>query len=159
MVIRPFRFARDVDVVRPFASPYSSLQKEMNRLMETFFTDAETPLEESTFSPSLDIAEEEKGFHVHLELPGMTEQDVELSFEKGVLRIKGEKKDVREEKGKNFTRTERTFGSFYRAIPFSTEVDDSKIEAHFDKGILNIYLPKAAQALREAKKITIKPSK
>jgi len=159
MNIRPLRWARELELTRPFSNPYGSLQKEMNRLMETFFSDADAATEGVAFSPSLDIAEEDKGFRVSVELPGMSEQDVDLSFEKNVLRIKGEKKADVEEKGKNFHRIERTYGSFYRAIPFSTEIDDSKIDAHFDKGVLNIWVPKAPTALREAKKIQIKSAK
>ncbi len=132
----------------------------MNRLMETFLSEGESSgTEVATFSPSLDITEEDKGFRVSVELPGLTENDVDLSFEKNVLRIKGEKRSAHEEKGKNFTRVERSYGSFYRAIPFSTELDESKIEANFDKGILHIFLPKAASALKEAKKIQIKATK
>jgi len=132
----------------------------MNRLMESFLSDAETPsIETSTFTPSLDVAEEEKGFRISVELPGLSENDVDVSFEKNVLRLKGEKRLEKEEKGKNFSRIERTYGSFYRSIPFSTEIDDAKIEAHFDKGVLHIWLPKAPSAIREAKKIQIKSSK
>ncbi len=157
MNIRPFRWSKEAEITRPFVSPYGSLQKEMNKLMETFFSDSESPMvETAAFSPSMDIAEEEKGFWVHVELPGLSDKDVDLSFEKNVLRIKGEKKAETEEKQKNFHRIERSYGSFYRAIPFSTEIDESKIDAKFEKGVLNIWLPKAAAALREAKKIQIK---
>jgi len=125
--------------------------------MESFFSDAESPTTEAvSYVPSLDIAEEEKGFRVHVELPGLAESDVELSFEKGILKIRGEKKSEHEETGKNYMRVERSYGTFFRAIPFSTEIDDSKIDAQFEKGILNIWLPKAPAALREAKKIQIK---
>lgn len=160
VMLRPIRWARELELNKPFSSPFSTLQTEMNRLMESFLSDAETPApSEIGFMPSLDVAEEDKGFRVSVELPGMAEGDVDVSFEKNTLRIKGEKKAEHEEKGKNFTRIERSYGSFYRSIPFSTDIDDAKIDAHFDKGVLHVWLPKAASALKEAKKIQIKASK
>jgi HSP20 family protein len=126
--------------------------------MESFLNDGESPGhgELSAYSPNLDIAEDSKAYHIDVELPGIDEADIDLSFDGGVLRIKGEKKTQTEESEKNFTRVERTYGSFYRAIPFNVDIDDSKIEARFEKGVLKVLLPKAASAVKEAKKIQIK---
>lgn len=136
MTIIPFRWARELEL--------------------TDLSDGEAFVAPAAFHPNMDVVEEAKGYRVNIELPGLAENDVELSFEKNVLHVKGEKKSEQQDKGHNFTRIERTYGSFYRTIPFAVEVDDSKIEAQFDKGILKIYLPKTAAALKEATKIKIK---
>lgn len=160
MAVIPFRWVRELDQDNRATRPLGSLQKEVNRLMDGFFNDWEVvPLTTSTsaaITPHLDIVEGEKDFTIHAELPGLDENDLDLSFAKGVLTLKGEKRLAEEHKGKNFIRSERSFGSFLRAIPFSTEIDEAKIQASFKKGILTIQLPKAAAALKEAKKISIK---
>jgi len=90
------------------------------------------------------------------ELPGMDEKDINLSIEDNALVLSGEKKSDVEEKGKTFHRVERTYGSFQRVIPLNVEVDEDKATASFKNGVLAITLPKAAEAVKQSKKITIK---
>ena len=73
-----------------------------------------------------------------------------------MLTIKGEKKEEKEDKGKNYYRVERSYGSFQRSIPLPCEVETDKVEATFKKGVLNISLPKTAEAQKQRKKITVK---
>lgn len=164
MAIIPFRFMRDMDAGTRDFRPHSDFQREMNKVIDSFFTDwslipsAGSTTTAGALTPSVDIAEAPKEFMVHAELPGLEEKDIELSFNKGVLTIKGEKRFEQEHKDKNYIRTERSYGSFSRSIPFATEIDENKIEADFKNGVLNIKLPKAASAVKEAKKISIKSS-
>lgn len=112
----------------------------------------------SSFSahPAVDVAERDGEFEITAELPGLDEKDVELRLSNGVLSISGEKKAEREEKDKNYHFSERRYGSFRRAFRVPEGVDESKIEAHFDRGVLTVKLPKTAETAESSKKIEIK---
>ncbi|MDJ0945162.1 MAG: Hsp20/alpha crystallin family protein [Kiloniellales bacterium] len=106
-----------------------------------------------------DVSESEDAIEIAAELPGLDEKDVELSLSDGVLTIKGEKKTESEEKKKNYYCRERRFGSFLRSFRVPDSVDDAKIQASFDKGVLEVILPKRPEAKAKAKKISIAKKK
>jgi len=108
------------------------------------------------FSPSIDFFDDEKEIRVSAELPGMDEKDIAISIDSDGLRIEGEKKDEREEKGKGFYSSECSYGAFVRVIPLPYEVERDKVEAKFAKGVLTVRIPKAADAKAERKRISIK---
>jgi HSP20 family protein len=137
--------------------PFSLFRDEMNRLFDSFFRgfDIEPFEPRIAFSPKVDVSETEKAFTVSAELPGMDEKDIDVSLEKDRITIKGEKKEEKEEKGKDFYRAERSYGSFVRTIPLPKEIDTEKVEAQFKKGLLTITLPKTPEAIKEVKKIPI----
>lgn len=139
--------------------PFLTIQREMNRLFDEFFRGFDlTPFEESTgrFTPAIDIKEDEKEYTVKVELPGMDEKDVEVILGDNTLTIKGEKKEEKEEKDKNYYYMERTFGAFQRTIPLPADIDSQKADARFKKGVLTISLPKTEEARAKGKKIAIK---
>jgi len=148
----------------PFGWPFRSLQREVNRVFRDFFDDASVP--DLGFgaslmpgvAPKMDIAETDKAFEVTVELPGIDEKDVDISVIDGVLTIKGEKKAETEEKGKNYHRIERSYGSFQRSMALPPTVDIDAIDATFKNGVLSVMLPKRAKAVEKAKKIKIKAS-
>jgi HSP20 family protein len=109
------------------------------------------------FSPRIDVAEREGEIKVTAELPGMEEKDIDITVDARGLTLRGEKKEEREETEESYYRLERSFGSFQRYIPFSTEIDRDNIEATFKKGLLRIRLPKATKELEQGKKIPIEP--
>ncbi len=147
-------------VRREYDEPLMAFQNEMNRLFDHFFTDPfeMAPFSQSLpdFSPRVDVSETDKEIKVVAELPGMDEKDIQVSLEPDALVISGEKKSDVEEKGKNYHRVERSFGSFQRVIPLESEVEDDKVEAEFKKGILTVTLPKPVSAVKANKKINIK---
>lgn len=100
------------------------------------------------WSPVADIQENEDGYRVEVELPGMAADDVDVHVENGVLSISGEKKDERQEgeKGGNRYLVERRYGRFQRHFTLPSSVDAAKVAAHFDNGVLTVDLPKAATA-------------
>ena len=104
----------------------------------------------------MNVSETDKAVQVTAELPGMEEKDIQISLERDVLLISGEKKSESEETGKNFHRVERSYGSFQRAIPLVSEVQEDKVDATFKNGILTITLPKPPSSVKAAKKISIK---
>jgi HSP20 family protein len=106
--------------------------------------------------PAIDVVESEKEWRVTAELPGMTAKDVDVTLSDEVLTVKGEKKEHREEKAENYRISERRFGAFQRSFQLPRGVDPAKIDAKFEKGVLTISLPKAADAEQRAKTIEVK---
>ncbi|MDP3450664.1 MAG: Hsp20/alpha crystallin family protein [Anaerolineaceae bacterium] len=145
-------------------TPVMAIQNEMNRMFDQFFNDPFTLLSVpgvrtlSDFMPRIDVCETEAAMLVTAELPGMEEKDIQLTLENETLVISGEKKTDTEEKGKNFHRIERSYGSFQRVIPLVSEIQQEKVEANFKNGILNITLPKTPAAAKQTHKIEIKSS-
>jgi len=141
--------------------PFYSLQREMNRLFDDFFRGFD--LEPfgtredryAGFSPSIDLREDEKAFTLKAEIPGIDEKDVEVLVSDDAITIKGEKKEEQEDKGKDYYRVERTYGSFHRVIPLPKGVNLDKVEATFKNGVLSISLPKTEEARTKGKKIPI----
>jgi HSP20 family protein len=137
---------------------FLSLRDEMDRLFDSFLSSSFdlTPFESKGFSPQMDVSENDKEIKVSVELPGMEEDDVQVSLSRNTLTISGEKKIEKEDKSKNYHRIERSYGTFSRSIPLPEGIDQDKIEAVFKKGVLNVVLPKTAQFVSEHKQIKVK---
>ena len=95
--------------------------------------------------PAVDVFEKEDRFVVKAELPGMKEEDIDVSVVGDTLSIRGKKKTETEAKEEYYYRCERSYGSFYRSIPLPSNVDANKIEASFEDGVLEVALPKSAK--------------
>lgn len=106
--------------------------------------------------PAVDIVEQDNAIQISAELPGMDENNIELKLANNVLTLKGEKKDEREEKEQGYYLSERSYGSFQRSFNLPDSVDIDKIEAHFDKGVLKVTLPKKSEAQQQEKRIDIR---
>jgi HSP20 family protein len=115
------------------------------------------PVEGKSWMPAVDVFEKEDRFIVKAELPGMKEEDIDISVVGDTLSIKGEKKTETEVKEEDYYRCERSYGSFYRSIPIPSNVDANKIEASFDDGVLELVLPKSAKI--KPKKIAVSAKK
>lgn len=109
----------------------------------------------ASFTPKVNVAETDKEVKISAELPGMDEKEIDVSISDGFLTLKGEKKEEREEKEKNYYRVERSTGYFHRDIPFPCEVDADKVNAVFKKGVLTVTLPKTQKA--KGRQIEVKP--
>ncbi len=105
--------------------------------------------------PAVDITETDRAYRIIAELPGMKKENVEISVAQGLLTIKGEKKEEREEKDKGYYLSERRFGTFQRVLQLPSQADSDRIEASFENGVLTIAVPKTAEALKSEKKIAI----
>lgn len=106
--------------------------------------------------PRLDVTEDDKAFHVTVELPGLDDKDVAVSLADRALTISGEKKAEKEDKDKDSYRRERAYGSFRRVLKIPADVDAARIEARFTKGVLSIDLPKTQEAQQKVTKIPVK---
>ena len=114
-------------------SPFQSLDKRSG-----WFGD----FSPSHFSPKLDVVDDSNNLVITAELPGLSSKDVEVSVQEGVLLIKGEKRVESKHEEDGCYRTERAYGSFQRYLPLPIEVDQNKIEANFENGLLTLKLPK-----------------
>jgi HSP20 family protein len=105
--------------------------------------------------PAIDMVEKEKEFQITAEVPGMNEKDIDISVSNGILTMKGEKREEKEEKKKDYHVSERRFGSFERVLRLPANVDSDNIRAKFSKGVINVTLPKKAGVEAKEKKIAI----
>ena len=109
------------------------------------------------WAPAIEVFEKEDKFVVKAELPGIKEEDVDVSVVDDILTIKGEKKTENEVKEEDYYRCERSYGSFFRSIGLPSNVDAKKIEASYEDGVLEVTLPKAVEA--KLRKITVSTKK
>ena len=107
-------------------------------------------------TPHVEVTEQDKSYEISAELPGVDEKDVTITLENHMLTISGEKKTEREETKKDYFLSERSYGSFHRSFRVPENVDEDKISAAFDKGVMTVVLPKLASAKRKGRSIPIK---
>jgi HSP20 family protein len=143
---------------REIWEPFGSLRRDMERLFEDFSRDfgwGAPALAGAGMAPRVDVGETESEIKVEAELPGVDEKDVEVVLSQGRLTIKGEKKQEREEKKKDYHLVERSYGSFARSIALPFEADADQIKASFAKGVLTVTVPKPPEVKAKEKKIPI----
>jgi HSP20 family protein len=148
--------------------PFRSLRDQIDRLMDEFDRGLfpsrwmeMTPFSKLTSEirglvPAVDVVDEEKAYRVTAELPGLSDKDIEVTKDGDLLTIKGEKREEREEKDKGYFLSERHFGAVERSLRLPEGIDDTKIEAKFENGVLTVILPKTPEAVSKPKKIAIK---
>jgi HSP20 family protein len=112
----------------------------------------------SLAAPAIDVAEDDKAYRITAELPGLNDKDLDVTVDEDTITIKGEKRDEKEQKDKDYHLTERRYGMFQRSFVLPLGVDRDKIAANLDKGVLTLTLPKTAEAVRQQKKIDVKAS-
>ena len=100
-------------------------------------------------APRMNISETESSVEVEAELPGIEDKDVEVSLNKDILTIRGEKRMERDEQNKNYSHQERLFGKFARSIQLQFEADPKTLKALFAKGVLKVTVPKPANVISE----------
>lgn len=123
-----------------------SLQGDMNRLFDRFFEGRAPGGTGRRWIPAMDLVETEDHLVLRGDLPGMSEDDVNIEIKDGVLTVSGERKAEHEDKGEGYHRVERAFGSFSRSLSLPQGIDPEKIEAKFDEGVLEVRIPKPAEA-------------
>ncbi len=141
----------------PKADPFHALHGEIDRMLTAFGRGMQEG-ESGTgmLAPAIDVSETDDAFEVSAELPGIAEKDITVELDEGVLTIKGEKRDEKEEKKKDYHLVERAYGSFRRTITLPRDIDPAKIAAKFSNGVLHVTVPKPAKAKRKTKKIAVK---
>ena len=143
------------------ANPLVALQRDINHVFEEFWHKMESGWTgdgegEGMFGPRTDVTETDESVDVSMELPGMTEQDIDISLSNDAMTIRGEKNIEHEEDRKGVYMCERSYGSFYRMIPLPAGIDADKADATFKNGVLTVSLPKTAQAQAKVKRVPVK---
>jgi len=158
----PWSRNQELTPSRDAFDPIFTLHRQMNRLFDEAFRNFGSfgvvspigpPLMEGQFGwPKIELTETDKAVTVSAELPGLSENDVQVEVVNGVLSIRGEKKAERSDQAKFVT--ERYYGSFERQIPLENVLSDKAV-ADFRNGVLTVTLPKAEQARENVKRIAI----
>ena len=133
----------------------TTLQNEMNRLFGSAF-DTPTPGNGGTlrrWMPAMDLVEADEHFVLRADLPGMSEEDVNIEVEERVLTISGERKAEHTETKDGYQRFERAFGAFSRSLTLPEGIDAEAVSASFDRGVLEVRIPKPEQ--HKPRKISI----
>lgn len=130
----------------------------LNERMQRYFDDFPSfGLDFSTsFSPRIDISDDEKNVYVEAEIPGVNKDDLKITLKDNILTIKGEKKIEKEKKEKNYYRSERSYGSFQRSFTLPVDVDSNKIDAKYNDGTLILKMEKLKPTPVKVKEIEIK---
>ncbi len=136
-------------------SELTDIQQEMNHIFEEFFGKRRAEMAEGAWLPAVDVSESDSEMVVQAELPGMTQDDIELNLQDNVLTLQGKKKkkESKEEK-ENHHRVECSYGSFNRSFSLPCNVKTDDVKATFKDGVLEIILPKTEEA--KPQKIDIK---
>ena len=145
----------------PFLHPFS---KEMAQIIDQFRRG--TPSEagditsgfDAALMPSIDIAENDEGLEISAEIPGVKDEDLDVTINGEMLVIKGEKHSNREEKEKEYHLVERRYGSFRRQIPLGFAPEAEAVKADFSNGVLKLNIQKPANTKAGVQKITVKSS-
>lgn len=138
---------------------WPDIVKEMEGMVKNFWNDF--PFREGStdldieWTPRLDLIESENTYEVKTELPGLEKKDIDISLDRDVLVVKGEKKMEKKESDKHYHRLERRYGSFYRSIRLPGEVKEDKIDATFKDGVLTITLPKTEETKKRIAHIKV----
>lgn len=133
----------------------NTIQGEVNRLFNTFF---DTPVTAGEgvgrrWIPAMDLVEAEDHYVLRADLPGLGEDDVSIEVEDDVLTVSGERKAEHEERNEGYHRVERAYGTFSRSLTLPEGVDPEAVEARFDRGVLEVRIPKPEQ--RKPRKVAI----
>ncbi|HKG37203.1 MAG TPA: Hsp20/alpha crystallin family protein [Solirubrobacterales bacterium] len=123
-----------------------SLQGDMNRLFDRFFEGRTANGTSRRWIPAMDLVETDDSLVLRGDLPGMTEDDIDIEIKDNILTVSGERKAEHEDKGEGYHRAERAFGRFSRSLTLPQGVDAGRVEANFDKGVLEVRIPKPEEA-------------
>lgn len=133
------------------SDPFNFLRQEIDRLFE-----ASSSIE--GLRPQFETKENENSIEITAELPGVTEEDINLSLSKGILTISGEKKSEEKKEGETYYITERQYGSFSRSLKLPYEPEQDDIKASFKEGVLKVSVPKPKEMKPDVYKIPIQKS-
>lgn len=159
------RRSDEEEMTEMMTRPFVSLQRQINRVFDDFFDDfpmmgrrevGGKSMEMSRFQPRIDVSETSEAFKITADVPGMTENDIELTVSDDSLMISGERSETSEEEGESIYRRERSYGMFRRRIPLPDNIERDNISASFSNGVLKIEVPKTEEARSNWRKIEVK---
>ena len=146
-------------------APLAALRHEIDRMFDDFDLGSWNrtgrrlgmlPTRGFGLSPASDLVETEDAYRLSMELPGLSEKDVELKVSDGMISLRGEKTEERREEKADYHVSERRYGSFRRSFPLPRGVDAEKIGASFSDGVLTVTLPKSPEARQKERRIEVR---
>jgi len=152
---------------RVLSNPLQQFHQEIDRLFDQAFRGFELSpfgfdqtmiprMADGMLKPTLDLGTTDKEYIITIEIPGVDEKDINLDITNDTLTIRGEKKQEDDEKGKNYYRMERSYGSFQRVLSLPEDADQDGVKATFKKGVLNVTMPRRALPKSDVKQIEVK---
>jgi HSP20 family protein len=135
-------------------SLFDQLQRELNMPMNKIDNEDNGNIATANWAPAVDIKEDDKAFTLLADIPGVDPDEIEVTMDKGVLTIKGERQSEKKTEEENYKRVERQYGVFYRRFTLPDSADADGIEAHSEHGVLNITIPK--QEVAQSRRISVK---
>jgi len=135
-------------------SLFDQLQRELNMPLNKFDTDENGNIATANWAPAVDIKEDDTAFTLLADIPGVDPDDIEVTMDKGVLTVKGERKSEKKTEEENYKRVERQYGVFYRRFTLPDSANAEGIEAHSEHGVLKITIPK--QEVAQSRRISVK---
>jgi HSP20 family protein len=138
--------------------PFRALQKQIDHVFKEFANDLPSVgwTRSGAMSLAIDVTETDKSIEITTDVPGIEEKDINVTLAGDMLTIKAEKKDEKEEKGKDYRLSERSYGMFERSLELPFKADPSKVEAKFNKGVLKVTVVKPADVQTLTQKIPVK---
>ena len=147
---------RPTDFTDQLIEPFTQLRSEVDRLFESFpFRLPALKLGRFASALALEMKETDKSYKLTAELPGVEPEDVEVTYEDGLLRIAGEKKEEREENERGYRLSERSYGFFERLVSLPSGANPDRIDAIYKNGVLTVRVAKDDEEKRNMRKITV----
>lgn len=135
-----------------------NLQREIDRVFDSFFPsrrrDEDEEAAAAVWAPRVDLSETDDLYRIEVDLPGMTRDDLKISYQDNQLAISGERREEREDADSDYVRVERSFGHFYRSFRLPENVSADDISAEYDNGVLTVDVPKAEESKPQQIEIT-----
>ncbi|WP_028465447.1 Hsp20/alpha crystallin family protein [Nisaea denitrificans] len=154
--------SKSSEPAKTYADPFSAFRAEMDRMFHNFLQSPAmsmslpfTGMHGGLVVPTTDMKEGDSEITITTELPGMGEEDVEVTVKSGTLTVKGEKSEEKKDEKDNYHLTERRYGKFQRSFKVPDNIDEAKIKAAFDKGVLTIKMPKSKDGTHAERRIKI----
>lgn len=125
-----------------------NLQREVDSIFDQFFKrrTEEGDRTSAVWAPQTDLSETEDAFHIRLDVPGMSSEDININLQDRMLTISGTRESEQTEEGEDYVRVERTFGNFHRSFTLPNDVDEENVEATYENGVLSIHVPKTEES-------------
>ena len=160
--LMPWNWGRhSVPVRREDEERLRTLQSDINRVFEDFWHGFSAPTWPAGFGasfeamPPVEVSETDDEVEITAELPGMSEEQVDVTLSADMLKINGEKRSERDEKRQDYHISERSYGAVHRTIPLPSGLDLDQVDATFKDGVLKVRIPKTEEARSEVKRIAV----
>lgn len=135
-------------------NPFRAVQAEIDDMISRFSGRDRNAIAEGTYVPSLDLSETDGEMQIKVDVPGIKPEEVDIEVSGNTIRVRGEHKEEKEEKGRTYHRVERSTGSFFRSIELPCEIKQDDVAANYKDGVLTISLPKCEA--NKPHKVTVK---